>query len=224
MQIRPRDERRLRKILNPFSKEATRPASRGRAGCEEVFVKRLILVKHAMPDVIPGVPAREWHLSEAGRARCGALAQRLEAYHPDLVVTSDEPKAVETGALLAKSLGLPLETAPGLHEHERRHVPYMDRGRFEACVADFFDRSDVLVFGEETAAQARERFTSALLPYLEAMSFRAPVVVTHGTVMTLFVRALVPVDAFAFWKRLGLPSFCVLTYPDFRLEALVEEI
>jgi hypothetical protein len=42
-----------------------------------------------------------------------------------------------------------------------------------------------------------------------------------GTVITLFVARYADVDPLGFWKRLGLPSFCVLMFMPFRLEHAV---
>jgi hypothetical protein len=51
-----------------------------RVGGEETIpVRKLILVKHAAPQVIPALPACTWHLSAAGQQRCLPLACRLAA-------------------------------------------------------------------------------------------------------------------------------------------------
>src|ERR1051325_8791308 len=68
----------------------------------------LILIKHARPDVMPAVPSRDWTLSDEGRDSCKALAARLAAKPPDLFVTSDEPKAIETGSIVAGILKKPV--------------------------------------------------------------------------------------------------------------------
>jgi broad specificity phosphatase PhoE len=49
-------------------------------------------------------------------------------------------------------------------------------------------------------------------------------VVTHGTVMTLFVTRAAGLEAFPFWKRLGLPAFVVLSWPGFGLLDVVEGV
>ena len=55
---------------------------------------RLVLVRHAMPDVRPEVPAREWHLGDDGRGAARNLGQMLPV--GARLVASDEPKAIET--------------------------------------------------------------------------------------------------------------------------------
>ena len=41
---------------------------------------QLVLVKHALPEIVPAVPSREWRLSEEGRIRCRILAEKLGQY------------------------------------------------------------------------------------------------------------------------------------------------
>ncbi|HEX5503485.1 MAG TPA: histidine phosphatase family protein [Thermomicrobiales bacterium] len=185
---------------------------------------RLILVKHSLPEIVPSVPAAEWRLGPAGRARCGPLAERLRAYRPAAVVGSVEPKAAETAALVASALGVPRETAAGLHEHDRRDVGFLDDAAFEASVAAFFAAPDALVFGRETARQAERRFARAVAGVLARRPDQTVVVVAHGTVVSLFVAAHTGLDARDLWRRLGLPSYIVLARPTLSLLAVVEEV
>ncbi|MBI3997512.1 MAG: histidine phosphatase family protein, partial [Armatimonadetes bacterium] len=107
----------------------------------------LILIKHSLPKIVPDVPANQWRLSGEGRQRCEALADRLKAYHPDVIVTSVEPKAQETAEIVAERLGIPLETLPDLHEHDRSGVPFFTPEQFEAAVAGFFAQPAKPVLG-----------------------------------------------------------------------------
>lgn len=58
----------------------------------------LVLVRHAMPKIEPGAPAPSWRLGRAGRAAAAALGQFVPAGY---LVSSDEPKALETAELVA---------------------------------------------------------------------------------------------------------------------------
>jgi broad specificity phosphatase PhoE len=177
----------------------------------------LLLVRHAAPEVVPGVPAREWRLSDDGRRAAEALAARVTPYLPSLVATSAEPKARETAELLAARLGVPTESAAGLHEHVRDNVGYLGRERFEAAVAACFARPDELVLGRETAAQALARFSRAVEAVLAAHPAGNLAIVTHGTVMALFVAARTGRDPLPFWRGLALPDLVVLSLSDFAL-------
>jgi 2,3-bisphosphoglycerate-dependent phosphoglycerate mutase len=187
-------------------------------------VDHLILVKHSLPAIDPAKPAATWPLSDEGRRRCGPLAARLAPYQLSAVVASEEPKAAETAALVAARLGLPLETVPGLHEHLRTNVGWLGAAAFEDAVARCFARPDELVFGQETANQARDRFMAAIGRVLERHPAGSVAVVAHGTVISLFVAARAGLDPFALWRRLGLPAVVVLSRPDLALLTVVEKI
>lgn len=180
-------------------------------------MRKLILIKHARPQVIENVPAHEWQLSDEGRSACKGLAEVVRPYEPVVVVTSEEAKAHETGKLVAEALGTPLETAPGLQEHDRSNVPMMRSGEFLSALAMFFKQPNRLVLGRETADEAAGRFERAI----EAVLARHPqgnvAVVTHGTVLALFASENGAGDPFLLYRQLGLPSVLVFSIPDYRV-------
>jgi broad specificity phosphatase PhoE len=145
------------------------------------------------------------------------LATKLVAWKPDVVITSLEPKAIETGRLAAGFLGIPCETATGLHEQERTSAKFTSQERFQSDIAAFFQRPDELVFGDETANQAVQRFRHAVTTVLARHSQGNVCIVAHGTVITLFVAQATDIDPFAFWQRLGLPAYIVFSLPEMGL-------
>jgi 2,3-bisphosphoglycerate-dependent phosphoglycerate mutase len=184
--------------------------------------RKLILVRHSLPEMVTGVPARQWHLSAEGRHRCEKLTERLADYNLAAVVASEESKAAETGQIIARILGPPFETAPGLHEHERGVVRDLgSREEFQAQVARFFEHPAELVLGCETANQAHARFTDAVAHVIERCTEGNLAIVSHGTVMTLFISRANHLDPLPFWKRLDLPAFAVLSLPDLDLLEVV---
>ncbi|HEY7089589.1 MAG TPA: histidine phosphatase family protein [Tepidisphaeraceae bacterium] len=178
---------------------------------------RLILIKHAAPEVVPTVPSEQWHLSERGRASCAALAEAVRAHEPRVVVSSTEPKAIETAELVASALKIPHEPAPDLHEHDRSNVPHMRSSEFISMVELFFRRPDELVLGQETAGDAEERFTSAVEDVVKEHAGRNVAIVAHGTVIALMLARYSDRPAFAWWRELGLPSMVVLELPEYRI-------
>ena len=185
---------------------------------------KLILIRHSQSQLDPALPASRWSLSEVGRERCMALAQRLATYAPAAIIASREPKAIETGSIVATILGIPFETADGLHEHKREHVAFIPNEAFDATIAALFERPDELVMGEETANRARERFEQAVRSVLDRYPGRNVAIVTHGTVMTLFVAKHTGVASLPFWKSLGMPALVVLSLPEFGLLEVVERL
>jgi broad specificity phosphatase PhoE len=192
---------------------------------EDEAGRRLVLVRHSLPQVVTGVRASEWQLSDEGRRRCEPLAERLAEYDLAAVVTSTEPKATQTGRIVAHILGLPCRTAPNLHEHERGVVKSLGaREEFQAQVAGLFEHPGELVFGNETADEAHSRFSRATADVLKQHAAGNLAIVTHGTVLTLFVIRATGLDPVAFWKGLGLPSFVVLSLPELILVKVVDSI
>jgi broad specificity phosphatase PhoE len=187
-------------------------------------VRKLILVKHAAPHIIPTLPGHAWHLSADGQQRCLPLARLLALYCPATIVSSREPKAAETAAAVAAHLDVSWRFGEGLHEHDRTNVPYLTRKQFDPAIAAFFAHPDVLCFGQETAHQARVRFHTAIGKILSDTPMGNIIVIAHGTVITLFVAHHTGLPAFPLWQRLGLPSFVVLTLPELGLAEIVEDI
>lgn len=184
----------------------------------------LYLVKHSLPEKRPEVPSREWVLGEEGRTRSRRLGERLAGRGIARIVTSSEPKAHETGVLMAGALGgpVPVEIADGLHEQERRHTPFFaSEAEYDAAVAELFACPGERVFGEESADEAHARYAAALRRVIAAGE--APLaVVSHGTVMSLFIARQGGLEVFPLWKSLGLPSCAILTLPDLKLVDVVE--
>lgn len=184
-------------------------------------MQHLILIRHSQVTVIPEIPAADWRLSDEGRQRARLLMQQVRPHIPDRVITSEEPKAMETGQIIAAGLHIPCTTAPDLHEHVRNSVPFGGREWFEAQVQDFFAKPDQLVFGGETANQAYSRFKSAVDSLLREYPSESLAVVTHGTVLTLYVSRIVGGAPYGFWKQLTLPAFVVFTLPEMQLVSVV---
>src|SRR5688572_21083933 len=188
-------------------------------------MRKLILVKHAAPEVVPDVSSEQWRLSERGRASCTALAEALRAHEPSIIISSEEPKAKETAELVATELALPLTSAPGLHEHDRRGVPHMRSGEFISHVELMLRKRDQRVLGNESADEALRRFRSALRDVLARYPNETVAVVSHGTVIALYVAEHTKDHtAFELWRKLGLPSLVVVSRPGLDVEQVVERI
>jgi len=186
---------------------------------------KLILIKHASPQVVPGVSPEKWHLSDRGRESCAALAEKLRSHQPGLIVSSTEPKAVETARLVAGELKISNQSAADLHEHDRSNVPHLRSGEFISMMELFFRRPDELVLGKETAQQAEQRFTDAIEKILKThATVDSVAVVSHGTVIALFLARHLAQPPFQIWREMGLPSFVVLELPTYRVVETINNI
>ena len=177
-----------------------------------------------MPEIERDRPASAWRLGEIGRRRSELLAARLRGFTPEVIWSSRELKAVETAEVVASAFGVPVQIADGLEEHHRSGVPYFPtRAEFEGAVEQFFREPDRLVLGTETAEQARDRMADAIDGVIDSGQMDS-IVVTHGTVITLYVASVASVQRMCFWRRLGLPSYVVLTLPSMNIHSIVEGV
>lgn len=174
----------------------------------------LLLVRHSQPEMTAGAP-RDWRLSAEGRTRCQPLAEEIaRRYSPVAVMSSDEPKAIETAEVIARPLGLDVEILRDLREHEREAAPLLDDTAFQAAIAGFFAHPEELVYGRESATDALARFSRGIEMALAQHSLGDVVVVTHGTVMSLYLAATTGADPYALWQCLRLPDLRVIGRPD----------
>lgn len=185
------------------------------------MAQRLILVRHGNPDGSSGAPASGWRLSAHGLARSGQLARRLEPVSASKIYTSTERKAVETAQAIGDVLHLPVEVVKGLHEHERPDTPLLEPGEFEAAMKRFFSSPAECVFGRESADATAARFRHAIAALTSAAGAADLIVVTHGTVMTLFLAESNGVDPFTFWRGLPMPCAALVRLPSLTVEAMV---
>jgi broad specificity phosphatase PhoE len=153
------------------------------------------------------------------------LADSLKRHVPAHIVSSEEGKAVETAQIVAGQLGLSVEVLGGLQEHDRTGVLYRpNEDEFQRDVAQFFANPEKLVMGRETAMEAKERFADALESALARYKEGNVAVVAHGTVISLFVADRAGLEPYDYWEQLGIPSFTVLSIPEFRLLTTVDRI
>ena len=152
------------------------------------------------------------------------LADQLATYAPVAFVSSSEPKALETAQLVAQRMHTSVQVVDGLQEHDRSNTPWLSSEEFEHAVTTFFHRPSELVLGCETAQQASERFAKTVAVVTSRYAEQNMVILTHGTVLSLFVSRTTGMEPFVLWKRLGLPSFVVLRFPQLDLVRVVEKL
>ena len=178
---------------------------------------RLVLIKHSVPEMQIHTESRFWHLSEEGRKRCAPLAEKLRRFNLARIVSSNEPKAVETAELLASALSRTHIVRPDLQENDRTGLGFVGVEAYQDTFRRFFAEPDRVIVGTETAEEARARFTTAVEAVLEEFPEETLAIVTHGTVISLLVSEPTAEERFRLWRRLGLPSFVVVSRPSLEI-------
>lgn len=159
----------------------------------------VILVRHAMPEVMRGVSSRQWGLSEASREDCVLLAHALP---PDIgrVWSSDERKAKETADVIGLRLGLPVGVDAGFGEVDRPEV--WDRDYREAAAGYLAGAGEP---GWEDRPAVTRRFAAAVARASSGTE-QDIVIVSHGMAMTLWVASIAPIAVVEWWRGLTFPD------------------
>jgi len=178
-------------------------------GKERPAATRIVLVRHALPVIDPGRPAREWVLDGGAAASVTRLADALRDMEVDGILTSPEPKASGTARLIASELGLAVTEDSGLREQGGDRLPWFsDPEDFFAAVAEHFARPHNAVLGAESSTGAVNRFAAAI--DRACADCRFPVVVTHGRVMCGYIGRVLGTDPMVTWRELRLPDAFML--------------
>lgn len=184
--------------------------------------RHLVLIRHSLSLPVPAISSDQWGLSEKGKLRLARLAPYLEDFQCERVYSSPEPKALQTAQFAADHFDVHIDVHDDLREHDRRNEAWLDsQAEFDTKVIQVFRQPDVLVFGSETADQARERFTAAITGIVADGEYDI-LAATHGTIMTLFISQYNQVDPIEFWSKMGMPAIAILALPAFELISTVE--
>jgi broad specificity phosphatase PhoE len=145
----------------------------------------------------------------------GRRAERAEVSR---IFSSLGPKALETAALVAVRLRLMMEPCRNLHENDRTGLGFLAHDEFQRRLREFFQQPARITIGKETANRALQRFAKAIANLVSRAHGQHSAVVTHGTVLSLFVAQHNAARPFDLWSRLGLPSYVVLDADSFSFD------
>jgi broad specificity phosphatase PhoE len=166
---------------------------------------QVVLVRHAMPVIEPEVPADLWRLGAHGRAAARELAGALP--QAPFAVSSDELRARQTAEEMVAVCGGTLTVDARVAETRRPRV----------WDANFAELARQFVAGRrhrgwETHDAVVSRFDAAVGEALGASGGAPVVVVTHGQVLTLWLRSVGALDdAPRFWSELAFPDAWAVT-------------
>src|SRR5262245_45577051 len=90
---------------------------------------------HPEVQIDPAVPVPSWRLSAVGRVRVRALIQAGWLRGTTQVVSSPEPKAVETAQPIADALRVALEIRADMHENDRSATGFLPPTEFESMAS-----------------------------------------------------------------------------------------
>lgn len=144
-------------------------------------------ITHPNVAIDPSTPVPEWGLSDEGRRRAHAMFDQPWITSIARIVSSTEPKAVETAEILATHLALSVEARPGIGENDRSATGFAPPEEFEALADAFFADPHTSIRGWERAIDAQQRIAEGLEDLLTTDEHgRDIAVIGHGGVGTLW--------------------------------------
>jgi broad specificity phosphatase PhoE len=172
----------------------------------------IILLRHALPELVRGVSSTLWGLSESAREDCVLLSEHLPCDIGGAVFSSSERKAKETAAVIALRRGLNVLEDEGLGEVDRP-TTWDDDYR---SIAEGYLRGDSPA-DWEPRERVIERFAAAVGRAMTASSSGDIVVANHGMALALYLARTSPViiardgaaglfDLVPFWRALTFPD------------------
>ncbi|MFV0452534.1 MAG: histidine phosphatase family protein [Propioniciclava sp.] len=171
---------------------------------------RLILLRHGQTDANAGgrfQGHQDVPLNRVGRSQAEAAGERLSAYNPARVISSDLDRAVSTARPLADRVGVPVITDERLRE--------INVGSWQGMTgADIAEANpwftEALAQGRdfrrsasgETATEAGERIAAVLTEVADEHPGETSVIVGHGLALRV---------GMALWLGMGFDASFVLT-------------
>ncbi len=176
------------------------------------------LIRHSLPEKDTTIPANQWRLSHQGREACKTLAESLSQSDLTLLISSIEPKAIETAQIIAKKLNIPSQIAFGLQEHDRSNIGFIPTEKQNnEKIKEMMETPKEGVFGLESADQARIRFQSSVEKILLEFQDEKIAIISHGTVMSLFIAKENNIEAFPYWQSMQMPAIVKLSVSGFKI-------
>jgi 2,3-bisphosphoglycerate-dependent phosphoglycerate mutase len=168
----------------------------------------LILVRHAQSAPDPGLPERDWPLSELGRRQAAELAPALRALGVDALASSPFIRAMDTLRPYADAAGLPIAVDDDLRERALGGW-LADAADVEAAVRRMHADLDFCLEGGETGRACIARFEAALARVVAAHPGRTIAVGSHGGVLGHLLAQQGDAPTGEFWRRIRNPHIFV---------------
>jgi broad specificity phosphatase PhoE len=148
-------------------------------------VRRLRYLTHPQVRIDPAVPVPLWGLNDVGRARVEHFKSSSTLRHTSLIVSSAETKALETAAIIASHLAIPMHVREDAHENDRNATGFLPPTEFEKVADQFFAFPHESIRGWERAVDAQARIAKVCEDVCELSDVGDILMVGHGGVGSL---------------------------------------
>ncbi len=167
---------------------------------------KYLLLRHAETSKDPSKPAPEWDLTPESLVTINQCITDGKFDGNTKIYSSTEPKAVATGNPIAKHLSLPIMELEEFVEVKREKKFLTDEEFLDQKKRELTNLNQI-ENGVESANQALARFESGIKKLEDKYSGENILIITHGTIMTLYLAKINNdfENVFENWKNL---KFC----------------
>ncbi len=161
----------------------------------------VILVRHALSDVQPGVAPKLWGITESAGEDCVLLAHALPERLAPVVWSSSEKKAEQTAGVIAMRRSLRVDVDEGFGEVDRPPEWVEDHRTLAAAYLAGAGHP-----GWEPRERVMHRFAEAVERARAAAGDDDVVIVNHGMALSLYLELVARIDIVPFWQALTFPD------------------
>jgi probable phosphoglycerate mutase len=176
----------------------------------EAVTREVILLRHARPMATSEHP-RDWDLSVEGRKQAAAVAGEDLWRDVAVIYASPARKAVQTAEFISARWRIPVYFVDDLREVDRPR----EGSDFEGLLEGYL--SGRTPPGWERPDQARARFLNSVRQLCQGPEEKVGII-SHGTILTLFVAEVMGVEAsYDRLRNLGYCDYAVLDCENWRI-------
>ena len=149
--------------------------------------------------------SRNVALSETGRQQAHLLAERIQHYAIDKIISSDLDRAYETGKILGETLGLEVEKLEALKEMNFGAWEGLTISEIQAKYSAHYTiwrnkPHDAEIPDGESLIRVQKRGLDSINRIVEDNANKNIVVVSHGTMIKAIILGILDIDLSYFYK------------------------
>jgi broad specificity phosphatase PhoE len=145
-----------------------------------------IFIRHAHTQIDSKVPVSKWNLSTKGKFQSEMITKKPQFLKADVLISSDEKKAIDTLKPLARKLKKGTSSYRELNELFRDRGGFLSKESFSFVRKYAFKNPDKSKNHWELASNALSRFSEKIEEIDMAYENRTIIVVAHGIVLNLY--------------------------------------
>jgi len=164
---------------------------------------KIYFLRHGHSVIQEDRPASSWPLSEEGKDQAESAKTAMGVVF-DVVISSNERKAIQTAEVFLAGTPLNLSTDSLFNELDRDRGPFLSKEEYSQSVEKAMANPMVGIHHWEPTQSALARFTKGVEWIEETHTSKHILLVSHGIVLSLYFATLLGIGSSVFsrWRKL----------------------